>query len=131
MLHLQACLPSSWGLSHWPLGAFPAPHAGTPTDLVCLMGDLKAATTTVAKPHRDLRQLFQRQACMQAAHAIVLHYGCSKGYGRALLGNQFLFAAFRSETFMLLDVCGHLIHFSILIDTLPTASHIRCEILLV
>ena len=24
------------------MGAFPAPHAGTPTDLVCLMGDLKA-----------------------------------------------------------------------------------------
>ena len=24
------------------MGAFPAPHAGTPTDLVCLMGDLQA-----------------------------------------------------------------------------------------
>ena len=24
------------------MGAFPTPHAGTPTDLVCLMGDLKA-----------------------------------------------------------------------------------------
>ena len=39
-------------------------------------------------------------------------------------GNQVLFAAFRSEIFMLLDVCEHVMHFSILIDTLPTASRI-------
>ena len=76
---------SQWGLSHRLMGAFPAPRASTPTDLVCPMGDLQA--TSDAKSHKDLRQLFRDQACMQAAHASVLHYSCRKGNGHCREGN--------------------------------------------